>query len=302
MDHKSFEAAGSLRRVPPPFELPADLRLVETSDGVRIALHDLGGAGPTLLIAHATGFHGRTYAPFAASLAQRFHSEAIDERGHGLSGLPPDLDFDWNGFALDALAAASATTTSGPLYGFGHSAGGSALLVAELMRPGTFAAIYCFEPVVFPSDEPLPPIPDIPLSVAARRRREVFGSRSEAFENYRSKPPLAALDAESLSAYVEHGFEDLPDGTVRLLCRRENEAAVYAAGSALNLYSRLAEVDCRVVLGGGAETQAITPEHLELLAARLSGSKLDVFKGLGHFGPLEDHARVAASVADLLLG
>ena len=32
--------------------------MVESTDGVVVALHDLGGAGPPLLFLHATGCHG----------------------------------------------------------------------------------------------------------------------------------------------------------------------------------------------------------------------------------------------------
>ena len=37
--------------------------LVPSTDGVRIAVHDLGGTGSALLVSHATGFHGRCYIP-----------------------------------------------------------------------------------------------------------------------------------------------------------------------------------------------------------------------------------------------
>ena len=43
-------------------------RTVSSSDGVELALHHLGGTGTTLLLCHATGFHGRAYQVFADSL------------------------------------------------------------------------------------------------------------------------------------------------------------------------------------------------------------------------------------------
>ena len=58
-----------------------------------------------------------------------------------------------------------------------------------------------------------------PLAEGALRRRPTFASRDEAFENYSSKPPFSALDPDALRAYVDHGFADEPDGTVRLKCR-----------------------------------------------------------------------------------
>jgi hypothetical protein len=47
---------------------------VRSTDGVELAVHDLGGEGPVLLVSHATGFHGRCYLPLATHLATRFHS------------------------------------------------------------------------------------------------------------------------------------------------------------------------------------------------------------------------------------
>ena len=60
---------------------------VATADGVTIAVHDLGGAGPDLLLAHATGFHGRVWGPCASHLTDR-HAVAPDLRGHGDSVIP----------------------------------------------------------------------------------------------------------------------------------------------------------------------------------------------------------------------
>jgi len=63
---------------------------VPSSGGVAVALHDLGGTGAPLLVCHATGFHGRMYAPLARRLTARFHVFALDFRGHGASTVPDD--------------------------------------------------------------------------------------------------------------------------------------------------------------------------------------------------------------------
>src|SRR5579872_6944966 len=105
-----------------------------TADGVGIACYDLGGSGPVLLLAHATGFCAAVLAPLAARLADRFHCIAFDERAHGLSDRPADEDFGWYGFAADVLAVVDHLGLEQPL-GFGHSCGGAALLLAEETRP-----------------------------------------------------------------------------------------------------------------------------------------------------------------------
>ena len=267
---------------------------LRSTDGVEVAAYDLGGAGPPLLLAHATGFHAHVWEPLAARLAGRFRCIALDFRGHGRSGPPPDPPH-WQGFAADVLAVVDGLGLDRP-FGGGHSKGGAALLLAEQARPGTFSALYCYEPIVFPFDPPLGPQPDNPLSVGARRRRAVFASREEARQAYAAKPPLDALHPDVLDAYVEHGLADEDDGTVRLRCPPEVEAAVYAMGTAHDAFSRLGEVACPVVVAAGGHSDAVTPALAGRLAAALPRGRAEVFPDLGHFGPLEDPDAVATSI------
>jgi len=260
-----------------------------------LALHDLGGDGPPAVLVHATGFHGRVFGPLAAGLGGRLHCVAPDLRGQGSSGVPENLDFNWLGFATDVLTTVDALELVAPV-GFGHSCGGAALLLAEQARPGTFSSLYCFEPVVIPYEHPHSPDPSEPLARGARQRREIFASREEAYANYASKPPLDVLDPEALAAYVEFGFEDLPDGTVRLRCRGENEALIYENGSRHPAFSGLSIIECPVVIACGAESYSFVPAALALLVERLSNGRLEVLPRLGHFGPLEHPGVVAESV------
>jgi pimeloyl-ACP methyl ester carboxylesterase len=207
----------------------------------------------------------------------------------------PDLDFDWVGFGTDVLTAVDAFGLEGAV-GIGHSCGGAALLLAEEARPGTFSTLYCFEPVVFPTDDLPTPNLSEQLARGARLRREIFASRQEAHAKYASKPPLNLFDPEVLAAYVEFGFEDLPDGTVRLLCRGENEARMYEGGLRHPGFSRLARVDCPVVLACGSESDVFSPASMEHLVGNLTRASLEVLPGLGHFGPLEQPSVVADSV------
>ncbi len=268
---------------------------VIADDCVRIATHDLGGEGPDVLLAHATGFHGHTWRPLAERLAHRFHCVAFDERGHGDSGVAPDETFDWHRLAADALAVVDALGLSRP-FGVGHSCGGALLLLAEEARPGTFRSLYCFEPIVAPVEDPLPPGMPNPMPARARKRREVFESRDAAYRHFLEKPALRALAPEALQAYVDHGFEDLGDGTVRLKCRPEHEARVYEKGLCHDAYRHFPRVRCPVTLACGERTDTVEPGLLQLQAARLADVRIDVLPGIGHLGPLEDPAAVAKSV------
>jgi pimeloyl-ACP methyl ester carboxylesterase len=134
------------------------------------------------------------------------------------------------------------------------------------------------------------------LAEGARHRRDRFASREEAYANFASKPPLSDLAPAVLRAYVEHGFEDEPDGTVALRCRPEIEAAIYLAAVDGDRFSRLADVTCPVVVGAGERSDAVTPERARPIVDALPRGRLAAFPGLGHFGPLQDPAAVAEAV------
>jgi pimeloyl-ACP methyl ester carboxylesterase len=276
-----------------------------SSDGVEVALHDLGGRphGVRLLFVHATGFCGPVFRPLAAVLGKRFRCWAVDLRGHGLSLTPEAVDYDWSGFADDVLAAVDGlgggSATGRPLIALGHSSGGAAVLLAEAERPGTFGSLWCYEPIVWPQPEVARDRAEW-LAAGAAKRRDTFPSAEEAYENFRSKPPMSALAPDALRAYVEGGFERRPDGSVTLRCRPESEAAVYRRAVEGDRFPRLAEVACPVVVAAGGRSDAITPVRARAQVDALPAGRLRVFDDLGHFGPLEDPAAVAASVlADL---
>jgi pimeloyl-ACP methyl ester carboxylesterase len=271
---------------------------VPVAPGLTVALHDLGGAGRPILLAHATGFHGMVWRPLASELADTWHAWAVDFRGHGDSPLPAELEISWEGFADDVLAAVDAIG-GGPLPAIGHSKGGAALLTAEVRRPGTFTGLFLYEPIVFPPVSEIPvPTGDNPLAAGAERRRADFPSRAAAVANYASKPPLASLHPDALDAYVEHGFADTPDG-VTLKCRPEVEAATYRASPALRTWERLGEIGCPVVVAASSDGGPPS-RNAPLIADRIPGARLVTYDDLGHFGPLEDPARIAADARDFL--
>ncbi len=275
---------------------------VSSTDGVKVAVADLGGDGPPLLLAHATGFCGGVLRPMAESLAGSFHCWALDLRGHGATTTPADVDYAWRGFADDVLAVVDALGLQGA-FGFGHSSGGAALLDAEARRPRTFTALYCYEPILWPD----PPTPDSrkALIEGALRRREIFPSAGEAYVHFAAKPQFAGLPHEALRAYIKCGFAPVSDGngddgSIRLRCHRETEAAVYRQALVHDGFSRLDQVACPVMIASGDRSEALEPGTFERQAAAIPTAWTEVLEGLGHLGPLEDPAGVAGAVLEAL--
>lgn len=273
-----------------------EVRLVSSGDGVSVAVHELGGAGPPLLIIHGTGFCAGMMAPLATGLTSEFRCIGIDLRGHGASPARPGASYHWDDLAGDVATVVDVLELA-PTYAFGHSSGGAVLLLAASHRPGRFDALFCFEPIVWPD----------PVAVRARaerlaegafRRRAEFATREEAAANFREKPPFSAFDPAVLSAYLRCGFAGLPGGGVRLSCPPEVEAEMYRMGVAHDAYSRLPGVACPVTVARGETSEAVGPEVVADQVAALPRGRAVELPRLSHFAPLEDPLAVAAMVLD----
>lgn len=267
---------------------------VESHDGIKIALHHLGGDGPPLVVCHATGFCGQAYRPMVAGLTQVFSVWAIDFRGHGASQITAQATMVWEDYARDLLAAVG-HLGGGPVPAIGHSLGGATTLFAEVLQPRTFSAAWLFEPIVFP------PVflhkPSV-MAAAAERRRAEFDSRAEALARYASRPPLNLLRADSLASYVEHGFIDTDTGTVRLACRPHHEAMTFANAGVVTT-ELVASVQMPVVIAAGTDdpddaAAAFAPPA----ATALPNGELALFDHMGHFGPLQSPNRIAAAAVE----
>jgi pimeloyl-ACP methyl ester carboxylesterase len=278
---------------------------ITSSDGVVVTVHDFAGpdpSGPTVLAAHATGFHGMVWQPLAGTLAHSTGARVVapDLRGHGASALPEGVVLDWDGFADDVLAVIDALGLHKPV-GVGHSKGGAALLRAEARRPGTFAGLWCFEPVVFPPEVGRERNEGNPLAAGAMRRRDLFDSALEARANYGSKPPMAAFDPRVLDAYVAHGLEPVdpldPDGPVRLRCRPEIEAETYRMGAAHNTFEFLGDVACPAVIACGGPEPFGPGNFADQIAGAITHGRLARYDDLGHFGPLTHPDTMATDIA-----
>lgn len=285
--------------------------LVPSTDGVAVAVHHLGGpdGAPTLVFCHANGFNGPAWAPLAAHLTDAYRCLAVDLRGHGVATTPDHVDFDWRGFGDDAEAvlASGLLAPDAALHGIGHSLGGAALVHAAARHPAAFRSLWLFEPITPPPFDATAHPPDVadllksnPMADAAERRREHFESIGAAIDNFASKPPLNSLHPDALRAYVEGGFEELADGSVRIRCRGVWEGAIYRMGRDNRAWDELEAVAVPVAVAVGEELPWGPAQFAPPVAERLPHGELFRHPELGHFGPLQDPKGMAAEIRDWL--
>jgi pimeloyl-ACP methyl ester carboxylesterase len=276
---------------------------VTAGDGTCLICWDFGGSGPAMLMMHGAGLHGRCWAPVARALRAGFRPLAMDLRGHGASGRSPDGRYGWDLFATDALAAieqlglARTDLGSPKLVGVGHSAGASALVMAERARPGTFARLWAWEPIVSIPGSDLTASRSAALAERARRRRAEFPSVAKARSHLEGRGLFAEFSPESFDSFLEGGLAPDDHGGVRLACDPDDEARVYEGGLYRSAWEDLGHFLPPARVLGGEISKAVPFDELQAITGQLPAGELATMAGLGHFGPFGDPPLVAEDIA-----
>ena len=181
---------------------------------------------PSLLLAHATGFHARCWDRVVRRL-EGWHVLALDQRGHGRSDAPPIEH--WRRFGEDIAGLVDVLRLE-DVIGVGHSMGGHAMTDAAAMRPRCFRRLLLIDPVIappeaygaggwtVPNDEPHP----------TSKRRNQFPSPQAMIDRFQDRMPYADFDPEVLRDYCTYGLRPAPNGDGFVLaCAPMSEASVY---------------------------------------------------------------------------
>lgn len=269
-------------------------------NGPRLAVWEWPGDGPPVLLAHATGFHGRVWDEVARRMPGR-RLLAIEFRGHGRSDKsePP---YRWPGFGEDVLAVAAELHLRSAL-GVGHSMGGHALVWAAAQQPDVFSALLAIDPVIFPPEYYTAPPPDASF---IEHRRAVWNSPEEMFERFHERPPFAGWNPAVLRDYCRFGL--LPEGGhYTLACPPRIETSIYAEGNApeANLYPLIPRIRIPVTVlradarpAPGVFDLSASPTWPRL-AERFACGHDRLLAGRNHYIPMESPELVAAEIAAL---
>ena len=279
------------------------------ANGIRMAYFEwraaLRGQQPTLLLVHATGFHGRVWDQLIHYLPGR-HVIAAEQRGHGRSEA---ADFDsWEAFGQDLSALAVQLDLQGAV-GVGHSMGAFGLLRAAALQPGRFRQLILIDPVIH---APGADLAERPASIAlhpAAQRKNHFESADAMFQRFAGRPPYSVFDRQALRDYCDHGLQPAADGKgFQLACPPAFEAKVYP----LSRYNGAIHDDIRalqipvLVLRARPQDPAIkpwdslgTPTWPGLAAAFAQGRDRQLMDKT-HMMPMEDPAFVAGLIAEAM--
>ncbi|KAF9375980.1 hypothetical protein CPB97_011123 [Podila verticillata] len=279
----------------------------------RISVNPNEAMMPPMVITHANGFHKELWEPVLARLDPRWappEMYAIDCRNQGDSAIlnkdALEDTFEWITYAKDVLSTVDALGLEKPL-GMGHSFGANAIIMAEILRPGTFSAIIAIDPTMFPSQVNLKgPHDGHPLAQLALKRRDRWKSRDEAKRKLLEKKLFASWHPEVLDLYLKYGLVDttFKDGSsgVTLKTPKLQEAATFAAddNAAYDAYDRLNEINIPVHIIAGENSEVNPPDLVDLKIARCKHGSGEVLKDAGHLFPMDSPAVTAKCTSTFL--
>ena len=184
------------------------------------------------------------------------------------------------------------------IFGVGHSAGATDLLLAAKLLPRRFRRLFVMEPTIMDPRAMRTVTSELSERETASaqgvlRRQAEFDSAAAAFTRFRAAPAFADWSEASLWAYVHHGFEPQPDGRVRLLCRPEIEAAmlrpifqamaqVYTGDERGNPFGWLSAIECPVRVATAGKSWPIYKEMADRAVALIPDASRWTFEGVGH--------------------
>ncbi len=234
---------------------------MRTSDGVELAVTDLGGDGPPVLLLHGLMGCAATWVPVASWLPGRLL--ALDARGHGRS----QARGPWTTRRM-ARDVTELLDEIGPAIVVGHSMGGLHGLVAAARRPDLVRALVVEDMAV-----------DF-RGADADTARAWFGALPQPF------PSLAAVRAAfghprpEFGEYMARCVEERSDGW-HLLCRVDDGVEIAAEWARVDHWAELPAVRCPVLLLE-AEQSVAPPGQIAAMAARLRDARHVRVPDTGH--------------------
>lgn len=264
----------------------------------------LRGVDATLLMVHATGFHGRVWDQVVAHFPNR-HVIALEQRGHGRS---ENAQFEgWAIFGRD-LAAFAVALDLRAVIGIGHSMGAHALVQAAAFQPTRFARLILIDPVIVdPVLYHRAPTPDGTIHPSSKRLND-FESPQAMFERFADRPPYSGFAKQTLLDYCNHALKPSAQGLgYELACSPLTEAKIYLTAvrnpgvyaSVLALRNPVLLIRARLPKSEGKPDFSGSPTWPGLVS-KVHSAREVYLPDRSHLAPMEDPEGIAQLILEQL--
>lgn len=268
-------------------------------------VHDFGGDGTLIHLAHANGFPPATYKPFAENFTDLYHVIGLPARPLWPDSQPSDAP-NWHILADDLIQGLNALDLENTI-GVGHSMGGTYTMLAAIRYPSLFSKLVLIDPVILPPTRlrvlklmrRLGLGKRQPLVQGALYRRRTWPSYQECYNHWRSKIFFKNWPDESLWAYVKAGIIEHEDGQVELVYPPEWEAHIFATPPT-DIWDYVPQLSIHTMVIRGEFTNVFTLESQKRMKSLLPKVKFHVIPDAGHLIPMERPNEVSGIIREFL--
>lgn len=269
---------------------------------------------PVLHFAHANGMPSAVYEPFFAGLRECFTVKYIP-----MLGVDPDYPVDdhWRRLTQQIIDSVEQTCEDhgiANLVAVGHSLGAMCTLQALYRAPKRFSQAVLMDPPwiygkvsllwhVAKTADRLPLMNNrlmdkLSPAGVSKHRRDVWDSRTSAYDQMRQKGFFKNFDERSFDGYIEHGLHMRADGKVTLAIPKSVEVAVFRTNPSLYWLTPNQKPRPPVTQIVGDDSLFLRRRFPQQVKSRL-GIGFETHKG-GHMFPLEYPDSVSAQVISVI--
>jgi pimeloyl-ACP methyl ester carboxylesterase len=270
---------------------------------------EFGNSSKTIVFSHANGYPPGTYRQLLDSISQGYHLYAMEMRPLWQK-YSRNVIKNWQPLSTDLIRFIEQIKTNS-VIGIGHSMGGTATLLAALQFPSYFRSIILIDPVFFlPAFNSLWNIISLlkldyqlhPLIKGTLRRKTIFKSKQEMFDNYRTKKVFEKISDTVLWDYVNSLAKMNEDGSYHLIYPPEWEAWIYATGSKSDrlIWSNIASLKIRSLIIRGEKSNTFLNSTADRVYKKNPKVKIITIPDAGHLVPLEYPDKVSTLIKEFL--
>lgn len=258
-------------------------------------------ACPTLLFAHATGFHARCWDQIIAQLGN-VHAIAVDQRGHGRSGKSGEIS--WAQYGRDMTRFVQ-TLNLTDIVAVGHSLGGHVMAQTAVAQGQRFVSLLLVDPVIV-APKIYAMSMDFDGEHPVTKRKNNFDSVEEMVLRFAQREPYSLWDPRVLHDYCQYGLLPTENG-FQLACPPRVEGLIYMSGTSYDIYDQLATINQPVTILRARQENGDEPTF-DLAASPTYSKLVDSFAlgedhylpELSHFIPMQRPDLLVAYISKLL--
>jgi pimeloyl-ACP methyl ester carboxylesterase len=258
--------------------------------GLEINCVDYGGEGkPPLLFIHGGSAFGHWWDFVAPAFTDRFHTLAMDLRGHGESGWSDSGAYNMADYAADVGAMVAGWGLGAPAV-VGHSRGGLVALTYAAEHPGDLRALAVIDSLPSTTAEMVA----WSASVKSWRPRR-YATLDEACASFRLLPAETHATPEMLRQIAHYAYRQDDEGAwiVRIdpRCR---------ARDGFNATERLQRITCPTLIVRAALSPIMSHEQALAVAAAPRHGRMAEVENAYHHAMLDNPAALTRTLSEFL--